>query len=102
VEPEWNNKSTKVNIIAGCRLDNASKRVTYSFRLLSFAPRNSSHTLMIGSAGYSSFITALGFAVAAVVARKVSLGVAPPIPLWWLTTPTAPAHYEEKNHPSVS
>jgi hypothetical protein len=44
-------------------------------------------------------ITALGFAAAAVVTRKIGPRVAPPIPLWWPTTPTVPVHYEEKNHP---
>lgn len=38
-------------------------------------------------------ITALGFAVAAIVTRKVPLGVAPAIPLWWPTTLTVPVHY---------
>lgn len=40
-------------------------------------------------------ITALGFAAAAVVARKVSPGVAPSDPLWWPTTLTVPVHYED-------
>ncbi len=39
-------------------------------------------------------ITALGFATAAVVTRKVAPGVTPPIPLWSPTTPTVLARYE--------
>lgn len=45
-------------------------------------------------------ITALGFAAAAIVKRKAAApGVAPPIPLWWPTTPTVPIHYEETDYP---
>jgi hypothetical protein len=40
-------------------------------------------------------ITALGFAAAAVVNRKVALGVEAPNPLWWPTTLNVPVHYEE-------
>lgn len=43
-------------------------------------------------------ITALGFAAAAVMTRKIAPGVAPPNPLWWPTTPTVSVHYEENNH----
>ena len=50
-------------------------------------------------------ITALGFAAAAVVTRKVAPTIAPPNPLWQPTTLTIPLYYEEKNHhrhPNVS
>jgi hypothetical protein len=49
-------------------------------------------------------ITALGFAAAAVVTRKVAPAGPPPNPLWWPTTLTVPVHYEENNyslHPNV-
>jgi hypothetical protein len=49
-------------------------------------------------------ITALGFAAAAVVTRKVAPAGPPPNPLWWPTTLPVPVHYEEKNylfHPNV-
>ncbi|MGA8520773.1 MAG: hypothetical protein WB735_22150, partial [Pseudonocardiaceae bacterium] len=38
-------------------------------------------------------ITALAFAGAAIVTRKVAPGVAPPIPLWWPTIPAVPVRY---------
>lgn len=41
-------------------------------------------------------ITALGFAAAAVVTRKIAPGVAPPIPLWQPTAPIVPVHYEDR------
>jgi hypothetical protein len=44
-------------------------------------------------------ITALGFVAAAIVTRKIAPDIAPPIPLWWPTTPTVPVYYEETDDP---